>query len=62
MKPQKEKEWYKIKGLMQLFKNDKLIREFKFHDAYRRKSVLKIWESEVKRNGIDTYELIIRID
>lgn len=62
MKEQKEKEWYKIRGLMQLFKNDKLIREFKFHDAYRRRSVLKIWESEVKRNGIDIYELVIRID
>lgn len=62
MNQQKEKEWYKIRGLMQLFKNDKLIREFKFHDAYRRRSVLKIWESEVKRNGIDVYELVIRID
>ena len=45
---------------MQLFKNDKLIREFRFHDAYRRRAVLKIWNSEVKRNGIDVYELIIK--
>lgn len=36
-----EKEWYKIRGTMQLFKNDNLIREFKFHDAYRRRAVLK---------------------
>lgn len=62
MKKEREKEWYKIAGLMQLFKNDKLIREFKFHDAYRRRAVLKIWNSEVKPNGIDTYELIIKID
>ena len=47
---------------MQLFKNDKLIREFRFHNAYRRRSVLNIWKSELKPNGIDTYELIIKID
>jgi hypothetical protein len=46
---------------MQLLKNDKVIREFKFHDAYRRRSVLKIWNSEVKPNGIDVYQLIIKI-
>lgn len=57
-----EKEWYKIRGTMQLFKNDNLIREFKFHDAYRRRAVLKIWNSEVKPNGIDTYQLIIKIE
>jgi hypothetical protein len=45
---------------MQLFKNDKLIREFKFHDAHRRRAVLKIWNSEVKPNGIDSYELVIK--
>ena len=45
---------------MQLFKNDKLIREFKYHDAHRRRAVLKIWNSEVKPNGIDYYELIIK--
>jgi len=47
---------------MQLFKNDKLIREFKFYDAYRRRAVLKIWNSEVKPNGIDIYQLIIKLD
>lgn len=57
-----EKEWYKIRGTMQLFKNDNLIREFKFHDAYRRRAVLKIWNSEVKPNGIDYYVLIIKIE
>jgi hypothetical protein len=61
MKNEREKEWYKIKGTMQLFKNDKLIREYKFHDAHRRRSILKIWNSEVKPNGIDYYELIIKI-
>ena len=49
-----------MKGIMQLYKNDIVIREFKFHDAYRRRAVLKIWNSEVKPNGIDTYELIIK--
>ena len=62
MKKEREKEWYKIRGMMQLFKNDKLIREFKFHDAYRRRAVLKIWNSEVKPNGIDIYQLIIKLD
>jgi hypothetical protein len=62
MSKQREKEWYKIRGMMQLFKNDKLIREFKFHDAYRRRAVLKIWNSEVKPNGIDIYQLIIKLD
>jgi hypothetical protein len=62
MKNEREKEWYRIRGLMQLFKNQKLIREFRFHDAHRRRAVLKIWNSEVKPNGIDVYELIIKID
>jgi hypothetical protein len=62
MKKEKEKEWYNIKGIMQLFKNDKLIREFRFHNAYRRRAVLKIWNSEVKPNGIDCYYLIIKLE
>ena len=62
MNEKPEKEWYKITGLMQLFKNNKLIREFRFHDAYRRRSVLKIWNSEVKPNGIDHYYLIIKLE
>jgi len=47
---------------MQLFKNDKLIREYKFVSVHERRRMLKIWNSEVKPNGIDTYELIIRLD
>lgn len=47
---------------MELYKNDRLIREFRFHDAHRRRAVLKIWQSEVKPNGVDCYELIIRLD
>lgn len=58
----KEKEWYRIKGIMQLFKNDNLIRQYKFHDAHRRRAVLKIWNSEVKPNGIDHYYLIIKLE
>lgn len=58
----REKAWYSTRGIMQLYKNDIVIREYKFHDAYRRREVLKIWNSEVKPNGIDTYQLIIKID
>jgi hypothetical protein len=47
---------------MQLFKNDKLIREFRFHNGHKRRAILKIWNSEVKPNGIDTYELIIKVE
>ena len=57
---QREKEWYKTKGIMQLFKNDVVIREYKFHDAYRRREILKIWKLEVKPNGVDEYYLIIK--
>ena len=56
----REKAWYSTRGIMQLYKNDIVIREYKFHDAYRRREVLKIWNSEVKPNGIDRYELIIK--
>ena len=59
---EKGKEWYKIKGTMQLFKNDMLIREYKFNDIYGRRRILKIWNSEVKPNGIDKLELIIKLN
>lgn len=62
MKPKKEKEWYKQVGMMRLFKNDRLIREFKFHDVSNRRRILKIWNSEVKPNGVDKLELIIKTD
>ena len=60
MKQKREKAWYSTKGIMQLYKNDIVIREYKFYDAYRRREVLKIWNLEVKPNGVDHYELIIR--
>lgn len=47
---------------MQLLKSDKLIREYKFHTAHDRRRMLKIWQSEVKPNGVDYYELIIKLD
>ncbi len=53
MKPPKEKEWYKTKGKMQLFKGDVLIRQYNFYDSYNRRKILRIWESEIKPNGID---------
>jgi hypothetical protein len=56
----KEYGWYKTKGLIQLFKNEVLIREFKFHDAYNRRRILRIWNSEIKPNGKDEYYLIIK--
>lgn len=57
-----QKDWYKMKGVMQLFKNDNLIREYKFNTVFDRRRILKIWNSEVKPNGIDTYELIIKLE
>jgi hypothetical protein len=39
-----------------------LIREYKFNDIYGRRRILKIWNSEVKPNGIDKLELIIKLD
>ena len=60
MKQKKEYGWYKTTGLIQLFKNEVLIREFKFHDAYNRRRILKIWNSEIKPNGKDEYYLIIK--
>ena len=52
----------KIKGTMQLYKSGKLIREYTFHNVYHRRRMLKIWNAEVKPNGIDIYELIIKLD
>ena len=54
------KEWYKIKGEIQLFKNDRLIREYRFHKAHDRRRILRIWNSEIKPNGKDEYYLIIK--
>jgi hypothetical protein len=45
---------------MQLFKNDKLIREYRYNDSYNRRRIYKIWMVEIKPNGIDSYELIIK--
>ena len=58
----KEYGWYKTKGQMQLFKNEVIIREYKFFDAYNRRRMLKIWNSEIKPNGKDKYYIIIKID
>ena len=58
----KEKSWYKSKGYMQLFKNNKLIREYRFHDTYNRRRILKIWMVEIKPNGIDELVLTIKPD
>ena len=63
MTKKKPKDWGNtIKGTMQLFKSGKLIREYTFHNVYHRRRMLKIWNAEVKPNGIDTYELIIKLD
>ena len=48
------------KGIIQLFKNEMLIREYKFNDGDDRKRMLKIWTSELKPNGLDCYYLIIK--
>lgn len=59
---QKEKDWNKTKGKMQLFKNDRVIREYRWSDAYNRRRIARIWKAEIKPNGIDCYELIIKPD
>ena len=60
MNPKKAEKWYKAKGKMQLFKNDYLIREYSYPNIQDRRRMYKIWMSEIKPNGIDTYELIIK--
>jgi hypothetical protein len=62
MKPEKEKDWYKTKGVMRLFKSDRLIREYRYNDSYNRRRIYKIWMSEVKPNGIDELVLTIKPD
>ena len=51
-----------MKGIMQLFKSDRLIREYRFHNSHDRRKILRIWNSEVKPNGIDELVLIIKLD
>ena len=58
----KEKDWYKMKGKMLLLKNEHPIREYRFNVVQDRRRMYKIWMSEVKLNGIDKYELIIKPD
>jgi hypothetical protein len=62
MKPEKEKDWYKTKGVMRLFKSDKLIREYRYNDSYNRRRIYKIWMAEVNPNGIDELVLTIKPD
>jgi hypothetical protein len=51
-----------MKGKMLLLKNEHPIREYKFTMVQDRRRMYKIWMSEIKPNGIDTYELIIKPD
>lgn len=57
---EKKNEWYKTKGIMELFKNDELIREYKYQNGHDRRRMFDIWKSEEKPNGIDKLELIIK--
>ena len=52
MNPQKEKEWYKTKGKMQLFRGEVMIRQYNFFDSYNRRRILRIWKAEIKPNEI----------
>ena len=56
------KDWYNQSGDMELIKDDRVIRHYRFNNIYARRKMLKIWNSEVKPNGICRYELIIRHD
>ena len=60
MKPEKEKDWYKTKGVMRLIKSNKLIREYRYNDSYNRRRIYKIWMVEIKPNGIDELVLTIK--
>jgi hypothetical protein len=37
-----------------------LIREYTFNDVFDRRRMLKIWTAEIKPNGKDTFELIVK--
>ena len=56
----KPKDWYKQKGTMELIKDDRVIRQYRYNDSYSRRKIQRIWNSEVKPNGVSVYELIIR--
>ena len=56
----KAKDWYKQKGTMELIKDDRIIRQYRYNDSYSRRKIQRIWNSEVKPNGVSIYELIIR--
>ena len=56
----KPKDWYKQKGTMELIKDDRIIRQYRYNDSYSRRKIQRIWNSEVKPNGVSVYELIIR--
>ena len=58
----KPKDWYKQKGTMELIKDDRIIRQYRYNDSYSRRKIQRIWNSEVKPNGVSVYELIIRPD
>lgn len=58
----KEKSWYKAKGTMLLFRENTIIREYRYNDSYNRRRILRIWNSEIKPNGEDKYYLVIKPD
>ena len=55
----KAKDWYRTRGVMQLLKDEMVIREYRYNDVYARRKILRIWNSEIKPNGVSRYELII---
>jgi hypothetical protein len=55
----KAKDWYRTRGVMQLLKDERVIREYRYNDIYARRKILRIWNSEIKPNGVSRYELII---
>lgn len=56
----KEKNWYKAKGMMLLYRGNTIIREYRYNDSYNRRRILRIWNSEIKPNGEDKYYLVIK--
>ena len=57
-----KESWYKKLGTMTYLKNDIPIRQVRFNDANRRRTILKIWLSEIKPNGKDCYQISIIFD
>lgn len=51
-----------VKGEILLLKNNKVIRQMRFSDRYRRKQLMKEYMSICKLNTKDSYSIDIKLD